>query len=104
MDRQAPVAHPVNTLIRTRWSPTGFGPEAVSREDLTALFEAARWAASSFNAQPWRYIVGRRGDACFERILGCLIPAGCAVFPGRAAWEMGIHPLALLTFFNSTSE
>lgn len=50
-------------VFRERRSPYVFDPDReVSREDLTALFEAARWAMSSYNAQPWRYIVGVKSE------------------------------------------
>lgn len=56
-----PVAEPVHTLLAERHSPYAIDPaRAVSSEDLRALFEAARWAASSYNAQPWRYIVAAK--------------------------------------------
>ena len=90
MDRQAPVAHPVNALISARWSPSGFGPAEISAADLASLFEAARWAASSFNAQPWRYIVGCRGEPTFDRILGCLIPFNQAWAKHASALALGV--------------
>ena len=47
----------------------------MAEEDLIALFEAARWAASSYNEQPWRFIVARREEpAAFEKVLSCLVP------------------------------
>jgi nitroreductase len=57
MDKPAPVDAPILDLIRKRWSPRAFDPAPIPRETLRALFEAARWAPSSNNAQPWRYIV-----------------------------------------------
>ena len=48
----------IHDLIQTRWSPRAINPDKdISDEDLTALLEAARWAPSCFNDQPWRYIV-----------------------------------------------
>ena len=55
--KRANVDHPVHELIAERWSPYALAERAVPKEDLLALFEAARWAASSYNEQPWRYIV-----------------------------------------------
>lgn len=49
--------HPILELIAERWSPRAFADRAVEPEKLRSLFEAARWAASSFNGQPWRFFV-----------------------------------------------
>ena len=55
--------------IKTRWSPRAFDPErTVPEDDLMGMLEAARYAPSCFNEQPWRFILGRRGDSNFERI------------------------------------
>lgn len=71
----AETRYPVHSLIRDRRSPRAFADRPVDRETLGSLLEAARWAASSYNAQPWSFLVARREDAAaFERILGCLIP------------------------------
>ncbi len=74
MSRHAKPDHPIHDLIVRRWSPYGFADRPVSAEDLRSLFEAARWAASSYNEQPWRFIIATRDDpAAFERLLGCLV-------------------------------
>lgn len=72
MIKHARPAHPVNELLTRRWSPYGFADRAVAPEDLRALFEAARWAPSSYNAQPWRFIVATNGEELFGRVLSCL--------------------------------
>lgn len=59
-------------LLHRRRSPYAFGPEPVSDADLARVFEAARWAPSSFNEQPWRFVVGRRGDAAYAAIRDAL--------------------------------
>jgi nitroreductase len=65
---------PIHDLIRNRWSPRAFESRAVEPEKLCALFEAARWAASSFNAQPWSFIVATRDDpANFKKILDSFV-------------------------------
>src|SRR5262245_17873117 len=70
----ASPAHPIHELIARRWSPYGFADRPVSDDDLRSLFEAARWAASSYNEQPWRYIVATKSDPeTHERILSCLV-------------------------------
>ena len=61
-------------LIARRFSPYAFSPRAVAPEDLHALFEAARWAPSCYNEQPWRYLLATKADpAEFERLLSCLV-------------------------------
>ena len=60
--RPAPAAAPIHDLISHRWSPRAFDPKPVEKEKLRSLFEAARWASSSYNAQPWHYIVGTKDD------------------------------------------
>src|ERR1700679_1744334 len=53
----------MHELIRTRWSPSDFSSRPVEPEKLRSLFEAARWAASCFNEQPWRFIIANTGAA-----------------------------------------
>ena len=73
-DKTALTGHPVHALIASRWSPYAFADEPVSKQDLAALFEAARWAPSSYNEQPWRWIAARREDeAAFARLLSTLV-------------------------------
>jgi nitroreductase len=72
--KQATPNHPIHELIARRWSPYAFADRPVSDADLRSLFEAARWAASSYNEQPWSYIVAAKGDKdAFERLLSCLV-------------------------------
>jgi nitroreductase len=74
--KHATPDHEVHSLIARRWSPYGFADRPVAAADLLALFEAARWAPSSFNEQPWAYVVATKDDpAAFERLLSCLIDA-----------------------------
>lgn len=65
---------PIDPLFLERWSPRAFDGSAVPAEDLATIFEAARWAPSAFNSQPWRFLYARRGDADWERFLALLIP------------------------------
>jgi len=68
------VEHPVATLIANRWSPYAFEPRSVENEKLLSCFEAARWAASSYNEQPWSFLVAKREDeAAFAEMLECLV-------------------------------
>jgi nitroreductase len=60
--RPAPAAVAIHDLIMHRWSPRAFDAKPVEKEKLRGLFEAARWASSSYNAQPWYFIVGTKDD------------------------------------------
>jgi nitroreductase len=62
MKNPAPTEFPVNELIRDRWSPRAFAEKEIAPADLRSLFEAARWAPSSSNEQPWAFIVATRHD------------------------------------------
>lgn len=53
--------HPVEPALLNRWSPRAFSSEPIPEEILMSVFEAARWAASSFNEQPWRFLIARTG-------------------------------------------
>jgi len=66
--------HPVQEEIVRRWSPYVFSEKPVAETDLRCLFEAARWAASSYNEQPWRYIIACKAQAGeHAKVLSCLI-------------------------------
>lgn len=72
--KRARTARPICEILAARWSPYGFADRDVAPEILAALFEAARWAPSSFNEQPWFFVVARREEPeDFSRVLGCLI-------------------------------
>jgi nitroreductase len=63
MQKPAPTDHPTHDLITHRWSPRAFATRPVPAEVLRSLFEAARWAPSSNNEQPWAYLVATQDDA-----------------------------------------
>jgi nitroreductase len=66
---------PIHEVIAKRASAHAFAARPVTARDLRAVLEAARWAASSFNAQPWKFVVARREDAkSFENTLSALMP------------------------------
>lgn len=70
---KAETSVPVHEIIATRRSPRSFNETAtINNDDLTAILEAARWAPSAFNGQPWRFFVGKRGDEVFGQILSSL--------------------------------
>lgn len=77
--KQAATDHPILKLLAERWSPYSFEDRPVSEADLRSLFEAARWAASSYNEQPWNYLVATRENSPeFGRLLSCLVEANQA--------------------------
>ena len=72
--KHAPIALGLHDLIAARWSPRAFSDKKVSSNDLTKIFTAAGWAASSSNEQPWRFLVGKKGDDTYAKILDSLVP------------------------------
>jgi nitroreductase len=72
--KHAPDVDGVLPIFHSRWSPRAFSDRDVSPADLAKVFEAARWAASSFNEQPWRWLVGKRNSPTFDKILDSLMP------------------------------
>jgi nitroreductase len=64
----------VEPLILERWSPRAFDGSAIAADDLETIFDAARWAPSAFNAQPWRFVYARRDSENWSRLLGLLLP------------------------------
>lgn len=66
--------HPIDPLFLERWSPRAFDGSEIPDEDLLTIFEAARWAPSAFNSQPWRFLYAKNGDPDWEAFLAGLIP------------------------------
>jgi len=74
MEKPAPVDYPIEEILRRRWSPRAFSDRPVEHEKLLSLFEAARWAPSSFNEQPWSFILTTRNDPeAYASLLSCLM-------------------------------
>src|ERR1700687_1227753 len=67
------TTHEINSLIINRWSPRSFVPEEISDKDLFSLFEAARWAPSSSNSQPWRFIYAKRNSKNWNDLFNLLV-------------------------------
>lgn len=74
MTTQRIPAHDIHPSFINRWSPRSFTGESISPAQLERLFEAARWAPSAFNAQPWRFLHARRESAYWDDFLGLLLP------------------------------
>jgi nitroreductase len=89
MQKPAPSDFPVHELIRERWSPRAFADKPVPQNVLRSIFEAARWAPSSYNEQPWAYLVATRDDKdSFQKMLSVLVQF-------NADWAKGAPVLAL---------
>jgi nitroreductase len=87
--RSVQTDYPVLPVIAERWSPYVFEPRPVERQKLLACLEAARWAPSSYNEQPWTFLLAERTDAAgFEQMLGCLVE-------GNRAWAKNAGVLLL---------
>ncbi len=87
--KRATTDYPVHALVVERWSPYAWADRDVSEADLRSLFEAARWAPSSYNEQPWSYIVATREQPEeFQRLLSCLVE-------GNQEWARSAPVLAL---------
>jgi nitroreductase len=81
--------HPIHELLAERWSPYAFEDRQVSEADLCSLFEAVRWAASSYNEQPWSYIVAtKQNPELFQQLLSCIVE-------GNQGWAKDAPVLAL---------
>ncbi|HEX4542147.1 MAG TPA: nitroreductase family protein [Candidatus Acidoferrum sp.] len=95
---QKPAANdfPVHQLIRDRWSPRAFADKAIPKDVFRSLFEAARWAPSSNNEQPWAYLVATKDHKeNFEKMLGVLVEFNAGWAKNAAALALA---MAKLTF------
>lgn len=88
-EKKASTDYPIHELLAERWSPYAFADRPVLTADLRSLFEAARWAPSSYNEQPWSYIVATKEEPQqFQQILSCLVD-------GNQVWAKAAPVLAL---------
>ena len=72
-DKSALTDYPIHKLLADRWSPYAFKDSPVAEADLRSLFEAARWSASSYNEQPWSYLIATKENPDqFQQLLSCL--------------------------------
>src|SRR5947209_3915464 len=86
--------YPVDKIFLDRWSPRAMSGEEMAKGELMALFEAARWAPSSYNNQPWRILYARRGTENWPQFFGLLVG-------GNQAWAK--DAAALLLFVSKTT-
>ncbi len=68
------AAYPIDPMFLQRWSPRAFNEEQITERDLLTIFEAGRWAASSYNSQPWRFVWARRDTPHWQKFLDLLNP------------------------------
>ena len=73
MQKPAKTKAPINHIIAHRWSPRAFSNQAIEEDKINALLEAARWSSSAFNEQPWRFIIGKKEDETWKKILTTLV-------------------------------
>jgi len=89
--KNAATDYPILQVLAERWSPYGFDDRPVPEADFCSLFEAARWAASSYNEQPWNYLVATQGNPQeFGRLLSCLVEANQAWAKAAPVLVLGV--------------
>ncbi len=74
MAMQRKAQFPIERLLLDRWSPRAMSGEPITEQELMTLFEAARWAPSSYNAQPWRFVYARRDTKYWPALFNLLVP------------------------------
>jgi nitroreductase len=95
-NQPAATDYPIQEVLASRWSPYAFANRPVADDDLRSLFEAARWAASSYNEQPWSYIVATKDDPeQFERVLSCLVEGNQLWAKAAPVLVLGVATLRL---------
>lgn len=82
-------SYKINDLILNRWSPRSMTGEQLSNEELMALFEAARWAPSSYNNQPWKFIYAKRNSQYWDKFFNLLVE-------GNKAWAKNASALVVV--------
>lgn len=91
----ADADHEILDLFRTRWSPRAFADRPVEPEKIRRMLEAARWTMSSFNEQPWRYMVATKDSPeAYEKLLHCLSE-------GNREWAQHA-PVLMMSFYKTT--
>lgn len=95
MEKPADTDYPILDAIKRRWSPYAFADRPVENEKIMSLLEAARWSASAFNEQPWRFILANKDQPdAYAKALGCLVEA-------NQAWAQQA-PVLILTATRTT--
>lgn len=90
MEKITPTQHEVLDIIKKRWSPVIYSDKPVERNKLLSMLEAARWAPSSYNEQPWSFLVALKEDQEeYKKMLDCLVP-------GNLEWAQ-MCPVLMIT-------
>lgn len=87
------ATYPIDQLFLDRWSPRALSGAAIAKEELFALFEAARWAPSSYNNQPWRFVYAMKESSAWQAMFELLVPF-------NQSWAQ--HAAALVTIISAT--
>lgn len=94
-EKLADPDYDIEAVFRERWSPRAFADRPVEPEKLRRMLEAARWTMSSYNEQPWRYVVATKEDeAAYDDLLNCLIE-------GNQEWAR-LAPVLMMSFYKTT--
>lgn len=73
MENNRQPDYPIERLFTERWSPRAFNEDSISEQELMTMLEAARWAPSAYNSQPWRFVYGIRGSQEFNALMDGLV-------------------------------
>lgn len=98
--------HKISEQFITRWSPRAYAPKAIAESELMRLFEAARWAPSASNLQPWRYVYALRDTPAFDALIATLVPfnqdwakhASALIFLASVTTLDGVQPVPYHSF------
>lgn len=91
LSKPAPAEHPIHEHLASRWSPRAYAADQpVPHKQLAQLFEAARWAPSSSNEQPWSFIVGEKGDETWNKVFDTLVPFNQAWAKNASVLVLGL--------------
>ena len=88
MIKVAPKETGIHDLLRKRWSARSFSEAMIGDDELMNVFQAASWASSSMNEQPWRFVYAKKGSDSYEHILSTLVPMN-AIWAGKAPHSFG---------------
>lgn len=88
--------YPILDIFKNRWSARSFSEKNISEQDINTILEAATWAASALNEQPWRYWIAKKGTDAFLKIWNCLMP-------GNQPWAKNADSY-VITFASRLSE
>jgi nitroreductase len=90
MNKYADTNLAIHPLIKKRWSPRSFSSAPIEKEKLERIIESARWSASCYNEQPWRFIIGlKQDDSVYDKIFACLAE-------GNQVWAKNAPCLVLI--------